>query len=129
MANSVGNEVTRNDFTGNTFDVATNSRQSYSSFRENYWDAYRGYDLDRDGYGDVPFRPVRLFSSIVAGNEASLILLRSLLVATLDAAERVLPAITPAGLADARPAMRPHTAAGPRTADARSGALVTGSAR
>ena len=105
MANSVDNEFVRNDFLGNTFDVATNSRRSYSRFTGNYWDAYRGYDLDRDGVGDVPFRPVRLFSLIVERNEPSLVLLRSLLVIALDAAERVLPSITPATLVDERPLM------------------------
>jgi len=55
----------------------------------------------------VPHRPVRLFSLIVEHNEPSLVLLRSLFVRVLDAAERVVPALTPEGLADARPAMRP----------------------
>jgi nitrous oxidase accessory protein len=50
---------------------------------------------------------VRLFSLLVAQNEPSLILLRSLFVGLLDAAERVLPALTPETLADARPSMRP----------------------
>jgi nitrous oxide reductase len=36
------------------------------TFRENYWDNYEGYDLDRDGYGDVPFRPVRLFALTIS---------------------------------------------------------------
>lgn len=106
MANSLDNVFTANDFIGNTFDVATNSRRSYSEFTGNYWDAYRGYDLDRDGIGDVPFRPVRLFSLMVERNEPSLVLLRSLLVTTLDVAERVFPSLTPETLVDQRPLMR-----------------------
>lgn len=98
---------TGNNFIGNTFDVATNSRQAFSTFAGNYWEAYRGYDLDRDGYGDVPHRPVRLFSLIVEHNEPSLILLRSLFVRVLDVAERSVPLLTPATLSDERPAMRP----------------------
>lgn len=98
-----------NNFVGNSFDVATNSRQNYSSFSGNYWDAYRGYDLDRDGVGDVPFRPVRLFSLLVEQYEPSLVLLRSLLIDLLDAAERVIPALTPATLIDESPAMRKRT--------------------
>jgi nitrous oxidase accessory protein len=109
MANSLDNVFTANDFLGNTFDVSTNSRQSFSEFRGNYWDEYRGYDLDRDGVGDVPFRPVRLFSLVVERNEPSLVLLRSLLVTTLDAAERVFPALTPETLVDASPRMRRAT--------------------
>jgi nitrous oxidase accessory protein len=107
MANSEDNLFTANNFEANSFDVSTNSRLSYSTFEGNYWDEYSGYDLDRDGTGDVAFRPVRLFSLIVEQNEPSLILLRSFLVSLLDAAEAVIPALTPETLADAAPRMRP----------------------
>lgn len=111
MADAQNNRFTRNTFVGNTFDVATNSRYSSSTFEGNYWDAYRGYDLDRDGVGDVPFHPVRLFALLVEQNEPALLLLRSFIVHLLDAAERVLPALTPETLVDQRPAMRPLPAA------------------
>ncbi len=106
MANAENNRFTGNNFIGNTFDVATNSRANYSLFQGNYWDRYRGYDLDHDGTGDSPERPVRLFSVLVERNAPSLILLRSFLVRLLDAAEAVVPALTPATLVDARPLMR-----------------------
>ena len=105
MANSEDNRFERNNFAGNAFDVATNSRSSSSTFAENRWDQYRGYDLDRDGYGDVPFRPVRFFSLVVQEHEPALILLRSFFVELLDLAERVLPILTPETLVDARPRM------------------------
>ena len=105
-ANTLDGRFTRNNFIGNTFDVATNSRSTSTTFAGNYWQAYRGYDLDRDGVGDVPHHPVRLFSLIVARNEPALLLLRSVFVDLLDAAERALPALTPETLADARPSMR-----------------------
>jgi len=95
-----------NNFAGNTFDLATNSRTNTATFAGNYWSAYEGYDIDHDGIGDKAFRPVRLSSIIVAGNEPALILLRSTFMSLLDAAERVLPALTPEGLADPAPAMR-----------------------
>lgn len=106
MANSEDNLFMRNEFVGNAFDVATNSRRNFSTFRENWWDRYSGYDLDRDGFGDVPFRPVRLFSLVVERNAPSLVLLRSLFVTLLDVAERVAPVLTPATLIDERPLMR-----------------------
>jgi nitrous oxidase accessory protein len=106
-ANTQTGRVAANDFVGNTFDVATNGSSTDTVLEGNYWDAYRGYDLKRDGYGDVPFRPVRLFSVLVERNSPALILLRSAFVALLDVAERVVPALTPDALADARPAMRP----------------------
>ena len=105
-ASTVDGRMTRNNFIANTFDSASNSREPSTVLAGNFWDAYRGYDLDRDGVGDVPFRPVRLFSMIVERHEPALLLLRSAFVELLDAAERVLPAITPTTLADARPAMR-----------------------
>ena len=95
-----------NVFASNTFDVATNSRGSTNRFAANYWDDYRGYDLDRDGIGDIPHRPVRLFSMIAAANEPTLILLRSPVTTVLDAAERTFPTLTPAALADSTPRMR-----------------------
>jgi nitrous oxidase accessory protein len=97
---------TANEFMGNTFDVATNSRETTTTFAGNYWDDYRGYDLNRDGVGDVPYHPVRLFSLLVAQNEPVLIALRSPFAALLDVAERVLPSLTPETLADASPSMR-----------------------
>lgn len=108
MASSVGVAFLRNTFLANTFDVATNSRQHDGRFHENYWDRYEGYDLDRDGYGDVPHRPVRLFSLIVEHNEPAIVLMRSFLVDVLDATERLLPVLTPAALADPRPALHPY---------------------
>lgn len=107
MADAEGNSFEGNTFTGNSFDVATNSRSSTSTFDANYWDHYRGYDLDRDGYGDVPYAPVRLFSMIVQQNEPALILMRSFLVDLLEAAERVMPVLTPATLVDRRPRLSP----------------------
>lgn len=106
MANALDNRFARNNFVGNSFDVATNSRQHFSTFEGNYWDNYEGYDLDRDGIGDVPFRPVRLFALLVEQNEPALLLMRSLFVSLLDAAERVIPALTPETLVDTKPAIR-----------------------
>ncbi len=106
LASASDNRFERNSFRGNAFDVATNSRSSHSTFRENWWDRYRGYDLDRDGRGDVPFRPVRLFSLVVAQSSPALILLRSPFVDLLDTAERVLPMLTPETLVDPNPLMR-----------------------
>ena len=107
QANTQDGRFTGNDFLANTFDVATNAGSSTTVFDGNHFDEYAGYDLDRDGVGDVPHRPVRLFSLIVASHEAALVLLRSFFVGLLDAAERVIPALTPEMLVDAHPAMRP----------------------
>jgi nitrous oxidase accessory protein len=106
MADATDSEFRHNRFVGNTFDVATNSRSSSpSTFAENYWDGYEGYDLDRDGVGDVPFRPVRLASVLVEQNAPMLILLHSFFLDLLEVAERLMPVLTPDGLVDRRPLM------------------------
>lgn len=106
MADALDNQFTGNRFIGNAFDVATNSRTLRSTFDGNWWDSYRGYDLDGDGRGDVPFRPVRFFALVVEKHPEALVMLRSPLTLVLDAAERVFPVLTPP-LADAAPLMRP----------------------
>jgi nitrous oxidase accessory protein len=107
LADANDNAFTGNIFAANAFDVTTNSRTATSTFAGNWWDEYRGYDLDADGTGDVPFHPVRLFSLVVEQHPEALALLRSPMVAVLDAAERVLPVLTPATMVDPRPLMRP----------------------
>lgn len=106
LANAEGNRYEGNLFERNAFDVGTNSRGNVSRFDRNYWDRYRGYDLDRDGVGDVPFAPVRLFALVVEQSPPTLILLHSLLVDLLDLAERVLPSLTPETLRDEHPLMQ-----------------------
>jgi nitrous oxidase accessory protein len=107
LANAAGNRFEGNVFVGNAFDVTTNSRSAASTFHGNYWDRYRGFDLDRDGRGDVPFRPVRLFALVVERHPPALALLRSAFVDLLDQAERLLPLLTPEALRDDRPLMEP----------------------
>lgn len=105
MADAVDNEFRGNRFAANSFDVATNSPNASTLFAENYWDRYTGYDLDRDGFGDVPFAPVRLFALVVQQHPPAIILLKSPLAELLDAAERVLPVLTPQAMLDHRPRM------------------------
>ena len=93
-----------NDFIGNTFDMAANGGTT-NALSANYFDSYRGYDLDRDGFGDVPHYPVRLFTVLTERNAPTKILLRSFFADLLDAAERALPSLTPSSVVDQRPAM------------------------
>ncbi|MEW6051737.1 MAG: nitrous oxide reductase family maturation protein NosD [Candidatus Zixiibacteriota bacterium] len=109
MANCVQSVIEQNDFIDNTFQVATNSRQTFSSFSGNYWSPYRGFDLNRDGFGDEPFRPVSLYSLLVEMEPPTLVLVRSLLVDVLNLAERIIPTLTPEALVDNKPRMRPVT--------------------
>lgn len=105
MANSMDNFFFDNNFIANAFDISTNSRQNFNTFKSNYWANYSGYDLNKDGFGDVPFRPVTMFSMVVQNQPASLILLNSLFIKILDIAESIIPALTPEALIDPKPRM------------------------
>ncbi len=106
MANSMDNTFLKNNFIGNSLDVTTNSTKSYNHFEGNYWSEYKGYDLDKDGIGDIPHRPVKLFSIIIERNRPSLILIRSLFVNILNIAENIFPTLTPQTLTDTKPSMK-----------------------
>ena len=106
LGNCSDHRFSGNSFTGNTFDVTTNTtRHDDNRFAENYWSAYQGYDLDHDGFGDVPYHPVRLFAYMVEKQPAAILFLHSFLVESLDTAERVMPVFTPDSLSDKRPLM------------------------
>lgn len=105
LGNCAEDTVKQNNFTSNTFDVATNSSKNVNVFTGNYWDKYGGYDLDKDGIGDVQYRPVSMFSMIVEETPEALFLLRSFVVDLLDIAEKVAPVFIPETLVDDKPRM------------------------
>lgn len=106
MANSMNNYFFDNNFITNSFDVLTNSRNNFNVFERNYWSKYNGYDLDKDGFGDIPFRPVNMFSILVEKQQLSIIFIRSLFIELLDVAERIIPSLTPINLQDIKPKMK-----------------------
>jgi nitrous oxidase accessory protein len=97
------NTFNRNNFIHNSFDLSYNSKLNDNNFNNNYWSSYIGYDLDKDGIGDVPYRPVKLFSYIVNKSPETIILLRSLFVDIINFSEKVSPAFTPDNLVDTKP--------------------------
>lgn len=99
-------EVTKNNFIGNTFDVGTNGSLVLNTFDNNYWDKYDGYDLNKDKVGDIPYRPVSMYSMIVEKNPPAMLLFRSFITTLLDKTEKVIPSLTPEGLKDNRPMMK-----------------------
>ena len=101
------NIFTNNNFISNSFDLAYNSRLNDNVFDGNHWSNYSGYDLDKDGIGDVPHRPVNLFSFIANETPETIILLRSLFVDIINFSEKVSPVFTPANLLDMNPKTRP----------------------
>ncbi|MBL7858763.1 MAG: nitrous oxide reductase family maturation protein NosD [Cyclobacteriaceae bacterium] len=102
------NTFERNNFSANTFDIATNGNMVLNTLSNNYWDRYEGYDMNRDGIGDVPFRPVSMYAMIVERIPTAVLLWRSFLVFLMDRAEKAIPVMTPENLKDESPSMRPH---------------------
>lgn len=100
------NTITANNFIGNSFDVATNGTLVLNTFNSNYWDKYEGYDLNRDGVGDVPYRPVSVYAMITERNPVTMLLFRSFITSLLDKAEKTIPGFIPENLKDDRPNMK-----------------------
>jgi nitrous oxidase accessory protein len=107
QASSSDNTITVNNFTGNTFDIATNGSLVLNTFNSNYWDKYEGYDLDHNGRGDIPYRPLSIYAMVVERNPSAMMLFRSFIVVLMDKAEKVLPGFTPENLKDEKPFMKP----------------------
>lgn len=97
------NTFESNNFLYNSFDLSYNSKINDNVFDKNYWSNYTGYDLNKDGIGDVPYRPVKLFSYIVNRTPETIILLRSLFIDIIDFSEKVSPVFTPDNLLDNNP--------------------------
>jgi len=106
VGGSYQNNFSRNNFLYNNFDLSYSGGLNDNSFDKNYWSDYTGYDLDKDGYGDVPYRPVKLFSYLVNETPESIILLRSLFIDIINFSEKVTPVFTPKNLTDQQPLMR-----------------------
>ncbi|MGB4205688.1 MAG: nitrous oxide reductase family maturation protein NosD [Bacteroidales bacterium] len=100
------NNFTNNNFISNSFDIAYTGSLNQNVFNGNYWSDYNGYDLDKDDIGDIPYKPVKLFSNLVNRSPEAIILLRSIFVDLVEFAEKVSPTITPNILQDETPRMR-----------------------
>ncbi|MDC8001338.1 nitrous oxide reductase family maturation protein NosD [Aequorivita todarodis] len=100
------NQVINNNFLYNSFDISYNGRINNNKFDGNYWSDYTGYDLNKNGIGDVAYRPVKLFSYIVNRTPETIILMRSLFIDIIDFSEKVSPVFTPDDLMDENPRMK-----------------------
>ncbi|WP_395050496.1 nitrous oxide reductase family maturation protein NosD [Flavobacterium sp.] len=105
QASCMDNTIQNNNFVGNTFDISTNGSLVLNTFNSNYWDKYEGYDLNRNGIGDVPFHPLSLFAVLTERNPSAMLLFRSFMITLLDKSEKVLPSITPDNFIDKTPLM------------------------
>ena len=106
QASCMENEIVNNNFLKNTFDISTNGSLVLNTFNANYWDKYEGYDLDKDGMGDVPYHPLSLFAVLTENTPSAMLLYRSFMITLLDKSEKVLPSITPDNFVDNKPLMQ-----------------------
>jgi nitrous oxidase accessory protein len=102
------NTFHHNNFFSNSFDVTTNGSVMLNRFYNNYWDRYEGYDLNKDGIGDVPYHPVSMYGMVIEQNPPAVILMRSFMVSLLDKAEKAMPTLTPDKLVDSAPVIKPN---------------------
>ena len=107
--NCLDSHITGNNFLANTFEIVTNSRHNQNYYNANYWSSYSGYDLDNDGIGDVPYRPINLYAKITHEIPVATIMLHSFFIYLLDIGERIFPQMIPEELIDESPKMNPYT--------------------
>ncbi|HEU0116759.1 MAG TPA: NosD domain-containing protein, partial [Thermomicrobiales bacterium] len=76
--------------------------------RGNYWSDYAGYDANRDGVGDLPYRSQRLFEALVSQEPALRLFTYSPAAMAVDFAAKAMPAARPeVKLEDPAPLMSP----------------------
>ncbi len=103
------NNISSNNFISNSFDLSLESAVNNNVLNGNYWSRYSGYDLNKDGIGDVPHRPVELFNYIVTKTPEATILLRSLFLDIINLSEKVTPIFTSENVIDISPKMKSIT--------------------
>jgi len=110
LASGAHNRFFDNTLRDNQFQVRTENRGDLmnAEWARNYFDDYQGYDLDGDGFGDVPYE-LRSLSGELIGEYPALAFFRGTsALGMIDAASNLFPLFQPQPLlVDRRPRMRP----------------------
>lgn len=106
-ANSMENRINENNFISNVFDVSTNGGAVMNDFRRNYWDKNEAYDLNKDGFADVPYHPLSLYAVLSEQNPSIMLLFKSFFVDLFEKIEKIVPSLTPENFVDDKPLMKP----------------------
>lgn len=114
FSSSNDNILYANNFLDNVYQVMTDTDRTTNRFFKNstgnYWSDYKGYngyDLNGDGIGDIPYKPVKLLSYLMKRYPDLTVFLESPGLKALEFAERVLPVLNPVELNDPYPLMNP----------------------
>jgi len=103
------NLFVRNNFLNNLsellLDVSDRETRWSDGQTGNFWTGYRGYDLDRDGIGDVVFNIQDVFQVLESNVPEVRFYLLSPAAEVLDAAERALPILNLGDAVDPHPLM------------------------
>lgn len=105
----------RNIFSGNAFIgnqtqvmyVGTRSLDWSDHGRGNYWSDNAAFDLDHDGIADSAYRPNDIVDRVVWAVPLAKLLLNSPAVQVVGWAQSQFPAVTPGGVIDSAPLMKP----------------------
>jgi nitrous oxidase accessory protein len=104
------NLFVRNNFLDNLsellLDVSDRGTRWADESAGNYWSRYRGYDLDRDGVGDVPFNIQNVFQVMETRVPEVRFYLLSPAASLLETAERALPILNLGNAQDPMPLMQ-----------------------
>ncbi len=111
FSSAEGNAVIRNNFVGNLSPISIVGKTSNIRWDRdgagNYWSDYNGYDLDANGFGDVPFRIQNLFQHLEGNRPRLRIYFSSPASQALAAAEQSFPVIEGSREFDHYPVMKP----------------------
>ncbi|MGC8640049.1 MAG: nitrous oxide reductase family maturation protein NosD [Isosphaeraceae bacterium] len=106
-----GNRFERNSFLRNGEQVEIEGfagTMTNNVWRSNHWSDYRGYDRDGDGWGDLAYRPERLFERLADRRPALRLFAVSPSAQAIDLASRVFPIFEPRPkFVDDHPRMQP----------------------
>ncbi len=104
------NLFVRNNFINNLsellLDVSDRETKWADDAGGNHWSHYKGYDLDRDGIGDVPFDIQNVFQVVESQVPEVRFYLLSPAAEVLQAAERALPILNLGDARDPKPLMQ-----------------------
>ena len=111
FSSAEGNEFAGNNFVANLSPIRIIGKTSNIRWDRdgtgNYWSDYKGYDLDENGTGDVPFRIQNLFEYLEGNRPRLRIYFFSPASQALAAAEQSFPVIEGSHEFDRYPLMKP----------------------